>query len=288
MGIFCNVNQNKLNLIVEKIPSCQFSYQPILLEAAKSIFQSNETTLKAVACAQFLIQWQNNLDEQITDSNPRIFFDENAFDRFTQSQRALNKLKRKFSRLVIHDMPLDQRESLLRETADKLKVQLPDVSVLEHLFYFQGDDRICLEMLGLYANHRLKLPHRPPGQLVTLYGDANYRPDARVVMAVASTVEHFPFASNTWGFPGQESWPSTAFTKQKGRALVSRRAEFLKKCPPVVESKTPWAKVVPPSELLDQRGPSELRLERFARPYQRWGNGERFDDFARDQSDLAR
>lgn len=240
MSIFCNINKNKLDLFVERFQSsCPMQ------EDAKSIFQSNDTTLKAIICAQFLIQWQNHLDEYATDPSCKFLFDATVFDQFTQSQRTLNKLKRKFSRLVIQDMPLDQQKSLLKEAADKLKVRFTDVSVLQHLFQFQGEDAICLELLGLYANHRLRLPHRPVEELVEFHGDGNSRPDSHVIFAVASTVEHFPFATNTWGFPGQVSWAS--FTTEKCLALIQRRKEFQKKCPGVVARSTPWSKVVRPS-----------------------------------------
>lgn len=289
MTIFCNVNKNKLDLFVEQIQSGRFNRQPALQERTRSIFKSEETPLKAVACAQFLIQWQNNLDEQTTDPSCKILFDATAFEQFSQSQRALNKLKRKFSRLVIQDMPLDQQESLLKESTDKLKVRFTNVSVLQHLFQFQGEDAICLEMLGLYANHRLKLPHRPMKELVALYGDANYQHDAHVVLAVASTVEHVPFSSNTWGFPGQVSWPSAAFTEEKASAVVQRRVEFSSKSPPVIGKTTPWSKVVPATRFANiihnskymDGSPVGNCGERSMRIFRQLAKQRRFDCFAR-------
>src|SRR5438876_8278223 len=106
MSIFNNVNKDRLDSLIAQVRSCHYQDQPELQETAEIIFSIDDTSLKASAFAVVLTQWQNNLNEHKKDPASKILFNDSPYNQFAQSQRALNKFKRKFSRLVIENMPL--------------------------------------------------------------------------------------------------------------------------------------------------------------------------------------
>ncbi len=230
MSIFNQVNVEGLNKFIALMQSHgAIAMQPIFTDDVKAIFNSNDSVSKAEMCARRLIDWQNNLNRTKNNPNCAILFDKNIFNEFINSQKILNKLKRKFSKLLIADMTLPHREMLTEEASQSLGTQFKDVMLISHLFEHYGDDAICLKLIAVHAKHRLDAEFPKRGESVILGdGSSRYRVNARLILPVLSAAEHFDLASNAWGYQGQQISPLTAYATNKDDAVRSRLSEVRK------------------------------------------------------------
>jgi hypothetical protein len=246
MSIFNHVGLDKLNVFVALMQSAT-AFPPILTDQHKAIFKEGDTTAKAQMCAGLLIQWQNHLNKAKNDPWLPIIYNENTFEQYVLSQKTLNKLKRKFTRLFIEGMPSSQCEMLAKEAVKYLGMPSVEPSLISDLFNYHGADAICLELLAPYANHRLDPPVFPRNKMVSLLSDdPNYRVDMRLILAVSSASEHFCIAPNTWGYERQESSPFTEFTVGKVIAAITRTNEHRNRNQ-LKSNQSPWEQVVKPS-----------------------------------------
>jgi hypothetical protein len=245
MTIFHNINASKMDSFLKLIDSCKDPvYMPVLHLKTRPILKSDAFT-KAVGCARILVEWQNQIDEAKNEPKSKVLFSEKKFTHLKESQQILNKLKRKFSRLIVENMTPDQQEALTKEVSKIFGA--PDLSIQAALYLFDrhGDDSLCLKIIGQFADHPLNAPAFLVSERVRLLGESDsYEPDARFLFTVSSTAEQFPIAGNTWGYEGQESTPLTQFTEVKGYAVRNRLSELRDKNDAAVEPKNPWEKAV--------------------------------------------
>ncbi len=249
MSIFNQVNKDRLNEFIALMQSHEkIAMQPIPTDEDKAIFKSGDTISKAERCAQLLIEWQNNINESKTNPISKTLFNKKKFNRFTNSQKTLNKLKRKFTKLLIANMAFPQREMLTKEAANRLGLPTNDVMLISHLFQHYGDDSLCLELIAPHAKHHLNPPVYPRGKLIS-FGDGSdgYQISNRLIFPVSSAAEHFPLAANTWGYRGQEISAMTAYASKKADAVIDRLSEMRNRSW-VVSPQSPWESVLERSD----------------------------------------
>jgi hypothetical protein len=249
MSIFNEVNQDGINAFIALMQSDGvIAMQPIPTDEDKVIFNSGDTVSKAERCAQLLIQWQNNLNESKANPISMTLFNKKKFNLFIKSQKTLNKLKRKFTKLLIANMAFPQREMLTKEAANRLGLPTNDVMLISHLFQHYGDDSLCLELIAPYAKHHLNASIYPKGKLIS-FGDGSdgYQISNRLIFPVSSAAEHFPLAANAWGYRGQEISAMTAYAPNKADAVKARLTEMRNRS--LAESpQSPWESVLQRSD----------------------------------------
>lgn len=228
MTLFTNLDTARVNSVVRLVQSSNSRYKPAFLRSTEASFQSNDLTLKIVACVQFLIRWQNDLDDCKSDPYCFVLFHHDQFEEYAASQRTLNKLKRKLSRLFFEGLDPEQRTTFINKAAAKFHLDSAAPQYVEHMFRHQGDDAFCLEMMGDCMKTHLNVPVAMPDKIVARYQDSSH-PAAhpRLALAVGSAAEHFPLASNTWNYPDQpkNSW-SNNYSEDKAHAVIDRRNQF--------------------------------------------------------------
>lgn len=245
MSAFNHINDSQIKGFVNAYNSCRDSiYQPALSPDSLSLLQTGNAVEKAIGYAQILIEWQNNIDEEKNDPKSSFLFDKRRFTDLKESQHKLNKLKRKFSKLFVENMPFSQQKELATEVARTLGAPDAIIPLTLYLFEHHGDDSICLKIIGQFAEHSLHAPAFLLNDRITVLGDDAYEPDPRFLFTVASTAEQFPIASNTWGYPLQESRSMTEFTESKGEAVSKRLGEQRDEEDSLLKPKNLWEKTV--------------------------------------------
>lgn len=250
MSIFNHVSPDKLNVFVALMQSAT-AFPSILSDQHKAISKEDDTAAKAQMCAGLLIQWQNHLNRAKNNPELPIIYNKNTFEQYVLSQKSLNQLKRKFTRLFIEGMPISQCEMLAKEAVKHLGMPSAESSLISDLFNYHGADAVCLELLAPYANRRLDPPVFPRNKMISLLSDdPSYRVDMRLSLAVSSASEHFCIAPNTWGYEHQESSLFTEFTVGKGIAAIARTNEHRNRNQ-LKSNQSPWEQVVKPSAFVE-------------------------------------
>jgi hypothetical protein len=230
MTLFTHLDKARVDSIVDLMQSSNSRYKPSFSSSTEIALKSDDLILKIVACVDSLIQWQNELKDCQNDPDCKVLFNHDQYEQYAASQGTLNKLKRKLSRAFFEGLDPQQKEIFINKIAAKYKFQAASLRI-EHMFRYQGDDDFCLEMMGQCMNSHLNSPiitlTENPVSII-LHPDSNHsRPNLHHILAVASAAEHYPLASNTFGYRGQpkNAW-SNNYSVDKANAILARRDQF--------------------------------------------------------------
>ncbi len=227
MTLFTNLDNTKIDSIVGLMQSSNHRYKPAFGRNTEAAFKSNDLTLKIVACARFLIRWQNELNDCKNDPYCFVLFYHDQFEEYSASQKTLDKLKRKLSRLFFEGLDSKPKQAFIIKAAGTFNLKHSAPHYVEHMFRYHGDDAFCLQLIGECIGVHPNSPAIPPDNMVQLYADPNGRPiNPRHILAVGSAAEHFPLASNTWGYRDQPKSSWFRYSEYKARATSERRKQF--------------------------------------------------------------
>ena len=188
----------------------------------KKISVSNNNEEKTHLLFKKIVEWQSSLNEARLDpqSQVRILENLSEYTAITDSQLAVNKLKRKFNKLFLENLLDADKEILAKKLLENFHKPCTKAHVAFSNFVIEnfGYDENCFKFFSQYMGYPLVFPAKPLNKILNLtYLDPN-EPDLplQFTMATASVAVRAPISSNAWNYPNQED---SSFAQYSQKAM---------------------------------------------------------------------
>ena|SRR5579871_3616108 len=154
MSVFKNVNFDLAGLdsLFSYFRNSNCIYKPLLTNKEKTIAHSQNISSKAHLLFKKIIDWQNELAKRRIDPGSQVIYSHGEYTAFVASQKALNKLKRKFNKLFLENLTPSQKEEMAKKQLRKMHEPV-NPSTIEYMQYQIenfGYNDVCLKV---FANH---------------------------------------------------------------------------------------------------------------------------------------